>query len=283
MTWRALSDAVTNALSTMPLRAVLRLALVLVPAAMPSESAVGVSDLVDSPSTASYTNKEHKLAIDQGPLYVFLAFDKVWASTSVRVDKHHADHFYNSTPQHHPTMTTCPITNSPRHQFAASPLSPHHHFSRANQVGSTSLRVVLGELLERRRSESDGEGQVSQFHSSHLIVPVCHSAPFVTARRLSHPTRRSLVSRPRSVCRRTRWKSEDTLLRPLGEPHVVVGECMVRMELPRRASRQLHPRRRDGRHRLQLRRDLKAVRHVHHPPQPNLPRALWLLVLLQGV
>ena len=65
---------------------------------MPSESVVGVNDLGDSPSTASYTNKQHKLAIDQGPLYVFLAFDKVyppgplyvflafdkvWASTSV--------------------------------------------------------------------------------------------------------------------------------------------------------------------------------------------------------
>ena len=62
----------------MPLRAVLRLALVLVPAAMPSESVVGVNDLGDSPSTASYTNKQHKLAIDQGPLYVFLAFDKVY-------------------------------------------------------------------------------------------------------------------------------------------------------------------------------------------------------------
>ena len=55
-------------------------------------------------------------------------------------------------------------------------------------MGSTSLRVVLGELLERRRSESDGEGQVSQPHTSHLIVPVCHSPPFVTAHRLSQPT-----------------------------------------------------------------------------------------------
>ena len=122
MTWRALSDAVTNALSTMPLRAVLRLALVLVPAAMPSESAVGVNDLVDSPSTASYTNKQHKLAIDQGPLYVFLAFDKVWASASVWMSTMRI--ICNSTPQHHSTMTTCPITSLPRHQLAASPLSP---------------------------------------------------------------------------------------------------------------------------------------------------------------
>ena len=114
----------TNALSTMPLRAVLRLALVLVPAAMPSESVVGVNDLGDSPSTASYTNKQHKLAIDQGPLYVFLAFDKVWASTSVWMSTMRI--ICNMTPQHHShhdhlnPSPTCRVTSSPRHHFPPS-------------------------------------------------------------------------------------------------------------------------------------------------------------------
>jgi hypothetical protein len=91
---------------------------------MPSESVVGVNDLGDSPSTASYTNKQHKLAIDQGPLYVFLAFDKVWASTSVWMSTMRI--ICNMTPQHHShhdhlnPSPTCRVTSSPRHHFPPS-------------------------------------------------------------------------------------------------------------------------------------------------------------------